>query len=94
MRVRRGGRKRQVPKGQTYGKPASQGINQLKNQRSHQAIAEVSFVAKGVLRSLLLCQKNLARVELIEIKMAMEILRLYTCIVGACGSPLQGSARA
>jgi len=40
VRVRRGGRKRPVPKGQTYGKPANQGINQLKNQRSHQAIAE------------------------------------------------------
>jgi large subunit ribosomal protein L15e len=41
IRVRRGGRKRPAPKGQVYGKPKSVGINQLKNQRSHQAIAEV-----------------------------------------------------
>jgi Ribosomal L15 len=43
VRVRRGGRKRPAPKGQVYGKPKSVGINQLKNQRSHQAIAEVHF---------------------------------------------------
>jgi len=40
VRIRRGGRKRPVPKGQVYGKPKSQGITQLKNKRSHQAIAE------------------------------------------------------
>ena len=41
VRVRRGGRKKPAPKGQVYGKPKSVGINQLKNQRSLQAIAEV-----------------------------------------------------
>ncbi|CAD5110942.1 DgyrCDS296 [Dimorphilus gyrociliatus] len=40
VRVRRGGRKRQARKGATYGKPTNQGVNQLKNQRGHQAIAE------------------------------------------------------
>uniref|UniRef100_A0A5K3F2F5 Ribosomal protein L15 n=1 Tax=Mesocestoides corti TaxID=53468 RepID=A0A5K3F2F5_MESCO len=40
-RVRRGGRKRPVPKGATYGKPTNEGVNQLKNQRSIQATAEV-----------------------------------------------------
>jgi len=40
VRVRRGGRKRPNPKGIVYGKPKGQGINQLKNQRSHRAIAE------------------------------------------------------
>merc|ERR1712014_439640 len=40
IRIRRGGRKRPVPKGATYGKPTNQGVNSLKNQRSHQAIAE------------------------------------------------------
>lgn len=40
IRIRRGGRKRPVSKGIIYGKPAAQGINQLKNQRSHRAIAE------------------------------------------------------
>lgn len=43
IRIRRGGRKRPAPKGQVYGKPKSVGINQLKNQRSLQAVAEVSF---------------------------------------------------
>jgi len=41
VRIRRGGRKRPAPKGQVYGKPKSVGINQLKNQRSLQAVAEV-----------------------------------------------------
>merc|ERR1712061_159735 len=40
IRIRRGGRKRPVPKGATYGKPTNQGVNSLKNQRSHQAVAE------------------------------------------------------
>lgn len=40
VRVRRGGRKRQAPKGAVYGKPGSQGISQLKAQRSHQSVAE------------------------------------------------------
>lgn len=41
VRVRRGGRKRPVPKGATYGKPANQGVNQLKFQRSLRSVAEV-----------------------------------------------------
>ncbi|KAF7673640.1 60s ribosomal protein l15 [Alternaria burnsii] len=40
IRVRRGGRKRQAPKGATYGKPTNQGINQLKYQRSLKSTAE------------------------------------------------------
>ncbi|CAG8789352.1 40859_t:CDS:2, partial [Gigaspora margarita] len=40
IRVRRGGRKRPVPKGATYGKPVHQGVNQLKYQRSLRATAE------------------------------------------------------
>ena len=40
IRIRRGGRKRPVPKGNTSGKPKNEGINQLKNQRSIQAVAE------------------------------------------------------
>lgn len=42
--MRRGGRKRPVPKGATYGKPKSQGVNQLKPTRNLQSIAEVSNV--------------------------------------------------
>ncbi|WP_411026895.1 hypothetical protein, partial [Salmonella sp. s55044] len=40
VRVRRGGRKRPVKKGTTYGKPTNQGINQLKFQRNLQNVAE------------------------------------------------------
>lgn len=40
IRVRRGGRKRQVPKGIVYGKPVHQGIRKLKPERSSRAIAE------------------------------------------------------
>ena len=43
VRVRRGGRKRPVPKGCTYGKPKSHGINELKPYRCLQSVAEVSF---------------------------------------------------
>lgn len=41
VRVRRGGRKRKVPKGATYGKPTNQGVTELKFQRSLQSVAEV-----------------------------------------------------
>eukprot|EP01104_Vermistella_antarctica_P004432 TRINITY_DN14889_c0_g1_i1.p1 TRINITY_DN14889_c0_g1~~TRINITY_DN14889_c0_g1_i1.p1 ORF type:complete len:216 (+),score=54.69 TRINITY_DN14889_c0_g1_i1:38-649(+) len=39
-RVRRGGRKRPVPKGITYGKPVHQGVNGLKFQRNLRSVAE------------------------------------------------------
>ncbi|KAI8843321.1 60S ribosomal protein L15 [Chytriomyces hyalinus] len=40
VRVRRGGRKRPVKKGAVFGKPAAQGVTQLKYQRSHRSTAE------------------------------------------------------
>ncbi|KAL1916071.1 60S ribosomal protein eL15 [Calcarisporiella thermophila] len=40
IRVRRGGRKKPVPKGQTYGKPVRQGVTQLKYQKSLRVTAE------------------------------------------------------
>lgn len=40
VRVRRGNRKKPVPKGATYGKPVRQGVNHLKFQRGLRAIAE------------------------------------------------------
>jgi large subunit ribosomal protein L15e len=40
VRVKRGGRKRPVPKGRTMGKPTNQGINELKFQRSLRSKAE------------------------------------------------------
>jgi large subunit ribosomal protein L15e len=41
--VRRGGRKRPVAKGITYGKPKSHGVNKLKPYRKLQSVAEVSI---------------------------------------------------
>lgn len=41
VRVRRGGRKRKVPKGAQCGKPTNMGVNQLKFQRSLRSVAEV-----------------------------------------------------
>ncbi|GJJ09673.1 hypothetical protein Clacol_003897 [Clathrus columnatus] len=40
IRVRRGNRKKPVPKGATYGKPVRQGVNQLKYQRGLKSTAE------------------------------------------------------
>ncbi len=40
IRVRRGGRKRQVRRGKTMGKPKNQGVTGLKPKRSLQVIAE------------------------------------------------------
>uniref|UniRef100_A0A8C9BI29 Ribosomal protein L15 n=1 Tax=Phocoena sinus TaxID=42100 RepID=A0A8C9BI29_PHOSS len=40
VRVRRGGRKRPVPKGTTYSKPVHHGVNKLKFARSLQSVAE------------------------------------------------------
>eukprot|EP00732_Lithocolla_globosa_P002406 Lithocolla_globosa_v1_NODE_1561_length_2485_cov_1241.114815.p3 type:complete len:155 gc:universal NODE_1561_length_2485_cov_1241.114815:1583-1119(-) len=40
VRVRRGGRKRPVIKGQTYGKPKTHGVNQLKFARKLRSVAE------------------------------------------------------
>ena len=40
IRVRRGGRKKPVPKGATYGKPVHEGVSQLKYQRSLRSTAE------------------------------------------------------
>merc|ERR1712227_853852 len=40
VRIRRGGRKRPVHKGQVYGKPRNAGINHLKARRSLRSVAE------------------------------------------------------
>jgi len=40
VRVRRGGRKKPVRKGKTFGKPKNQGVNQLKFARNHRSVAE------------------------------------------------------
>nr|ABI52753.1 ribosomal protein L15 [Argas monolakensis] len=62
IRVRRGGRKRQVPKGCTYGKPRNHGVNSLKPSRNHQALAEDRVgrrcKALRVLNSYWVCQDS------------------------------------
>jgi len=62
VRIRRGGRKRPVPGGNTCGKPKNEGINQLKNQRSLQAVAEerAGRAVQGlrVLNSYWVCQDS------------------------------------
>jgi len=40
IRVRRGGRKRPVPKGAVYGKPVNQGVSELKFARALRSVAE------------------------------------------------------
>nr|ANM86184.1 60S ribosomal protein L15-2 [Stygiella incarcerata] len=40
VRVRRGGRKKPLHRGIVHGKPSNQGVIQIKNKRSHRAIAE------------------------------------------------------
>ena len=40
VKVKRGGRKRQVRKGTVFGKPVNQGIRKLKKARSHRNVAE------------------------------------------------------
>ena len=40
VRLRRGGRKKPVPKGATYGKPKREGVNQIKFQRGTRSKAE------------------------------------------------------
>jgi large subunit ribosomal protein L15e len=54
VRVRRGGRKRPLPKCIVYGKPKHQGITQLKFQRYKRYVAEERAIRKlGGLRVLM-----------------------------------------
>lgn len=59
--VRRGGRKRPVHKGCTYGKPKSHGVNELKPYRNLQSVAEVSACLdlESVRNSLLMMKTEL-----------------------------------
>ncbi|KAI0979718.1 hypothetical protein GJ496_004983 [Pomphorhynchus laevis] len=41
VRIRKGSRKKKVPKGATYGKPKHHGVHKMKNAKSLQAIAEI-----------------------------------------------------
>merc|ERR1711904_529453 len=48
VRIRRGGRKRPVHKGQVYGKPRNAGINHLKARRSLRSVARSVLPASAV----------------------------------------------
>lgn len=56
--VRRGGRKRPVHKGCTYGKPKSHGVNELKPYRNLQSVAEVRNVLQSKQPTVLLMRTN------------------------------------
>ncbi|XP_045125448.1 uncharacterized protein LOC123512860 [Portunus trituberculatus] len=60
IRIRRGGRKRPVPKGATYGKPKSHGVNQLKPTRNLQSLAEVGAATMGAYKHMqqIYCKKQ------------------------------------
>merc|ERR1719350_1624289 len=45
VRIRRGGRRRPERKGVIWGKPANHGINQIKNRKNLQSIAEERVLA-------------------------------------------------
>jgi large subunit ribosomal protein L15e len=80
VRVRRGGRKRKVPKGATYGKPTNQGVNQLKFQRSLQSVAEERAGRKcgalRVLNSYWVCEDSTFKFyEVILVDPAHKVIR-------------------
>merc|ERR1712034_272148 len=62
VRLRRGGRKRPVPKGATYGKPRNEGVNQIKFQHGTRSKAEERAGrlagALRVLNSYWICQDS------------------------------------
>lgn len=90
IRVRRGGRKRPVPKGATFGKPKSHGVNQLKPARNLQSVAEVwiyiklkkKFEKQVLELSVFLLERNFSCLFLIEgryLTMLDMIAVFYTC---------------
>merc|ERR1712032_1271020 len=77
-RVRRGGRKRPVPKGIVYGKPVNQGITKLKPKRNAQARAEEK-------------ERRAHELDLQPHPQAQRAPRPHLCRQEAQGTPRQGS---
>lgn len=75
--VRRGGRKRPVHKGCTYGKPKSHGVNELKPYRNLQSVAEVRLNKKkpNALYELFMMRTNCIHSELILMLLVLTFLR-------------------
>ncbi|GMP69872.1 hypothetical protein CsSME_00028964 [Camellia sinensis var. sinensis] len=96
VRVRRGGRKRPVPKGIVYGKPTNQGVTQLKFQRSKRSVAEERAGRKlGGLKVLnsywinevgLVLAKKHVPIAGFGPGMSFELLKRYCPEVGICNS--------
>lgn len=81
VRVRRGGRKRPVPKGIVYGKPKHQGITQLKFQRNKRSVAEERAGRKlGGLRVLNSYWVN----EVMTCLIIVANLELLLCLITLC----------
>ena len=81
IRVRRGGRKRPVPKGIVYGKPTNQGVTQLKFQRSKRSVAEERAGRKlGGLRVLNSYWINEVRQRSLNAHLFHFIITIATCL--------------
>merc|ERR1711890_154672 len=87
VRLRRGGRKKPVPKGATYGKPKREGVNQIKFQRSIQSKAEERAGrlcgALRVLNSYWICQDSTYMYY--EVIMLIHNIRLFEEILVLIG---------
>lgn len=91
VRVKRGGRKRPVSKGITYGKPKTHGVNQLKFQRSLRSVAEERVGRKcgglRVLNSYWICQDATYKYyEVILVDPAHKAVRRDPRINWICGA--------
>lgn len=90
VRVRRGGRKRPVPKGATYGKPVHHGVNQLKFARSLQSVAEVTIL---VIAQKLGSRKVFVKAENTQRQTKPQTTVLLMCWVNDHGHGWQESTR-
>jgi large subunit ribosomal protein L15e len=80
VRVKRGGRKKPVPKGAVCGKPTNQGVSEIKFQRSHQSVAEERAGRKcgglRVLNSYWICEDGTYKYfEVILVDPAHKVIR-------------------
>lgn len=79
IRVRRGGRKRPVPKGCTYGKPKSHGINELKPSRCLQSVAEVRYFFHFLILNKKLSDDN--QTHIAECLVKFQCIAFLRCLI-------------
>ena len=89
IRVRRGGRKRPVPKGATYGKPKSHGVNQLKPVRNLQSLAEVRYFLISFIDHCIILVNLLITVKATNVSLLVEINTIQIVIAGKMRSPFR-----